>query len=134
MSKKPATRFTASDVERFLRLRTQMSDLLGKMTALSGKNPDLVINKFKLSMINEQLAIANEILGSDGKPIKGFEVFDESSLATNSDVVVVLSQYLACLEIWRSAHVSVNEDENEWYWDTSDRDDLKASPPSGDTE
>src|SRR5690242_11649442 len=114
---KSASRLSAATVEGFLRVRKQMTDLLSKMTAFAAKNPDLAVNKFKLAIINEQLVAANSLLG-DTKPFTGFDVFVEGSLPTNSDVVLVLSQYLSCLEMWRSARIVCDEDEDGWFWNT----------------
>src|SRR5882724_4813098 len=105
MTRKRKLGLTPGDVDRFVKLQAQMRELLVRMTAISGKAPDLAVNKFKLGMINEQLRIANGLLRDEAKPFESFEVFDEVSLPTNSDVIIVLSQYLACLEKWRSDHV-----------------------------
>jgi hypothetical protein len=116
-------------VEKFLRARRQLQDLLTKMTAFATKTPELLINKFKLGIINEQLLIANALLG-DNKPFKEFDVFLEGSLPTNSDAVVVLSQYLSCLEIWRSTRVVYDEEEAEWYWNTDDDTLIQTTEPA----
>lgn len=131
MTKKRTTsELTSADVEKFLKLQAQMEELLARMAAISGKAPDQAINKFKLGMINEQLTIANQILVGPARPFESFEHFDEVALPSNSDVVVVLSQYLACLENWRSERVLWNSDHFEWHWNVSDGRSLKTNPPS----
>lgn len=131
MSKKrPTSGLTSADVEKFLKLQAQMQELLARMAAISGKAPDQVINKFKLGMINEQLTIANQILVGSARPFEAFERFDEAALPSNSDVVVVLSQYLACLENWRSERVLWDSDDFEWRWNVSDSGSLKTNPPT----
>jgi hypothetical protein len=74
-----------------------LSGLLARMAAISNKSPDQAVNKFKLSVINEQLKIANDILLDQARPFESFEAFDETALPSNSDVVVVLSPDL-CLD------------------------------------
>ena len=124
-----APKLNANTVATFLRVRRQMQDLLSKMSAFAARAPDLVVNKFKLEIINEQLTAANAIL-TGTKPFKGFDSFVDGALPTNSDVVVVLSQYLSCLEMWRSARVRNDDEEDEWYWDTDDNSSIKTTEPS----
>ena len=121
---------TSGEVARFLKLQTQMRELLARMTSISSKTPDMAVNKFKIAMINEQLRIANEILVDKARPFGSFEVFDDVSLPTNSDVIIVLSQYLACLENWRSDHVAFDEDQDQWHWDTVGDEMITTKPPS----
>lgn len=128
MSKKQKAGLTPQDVDRFLKLQAQMQELLARMTAISGKAPDQAINKFKLSVINEQLKIANDILVEQARPFESFETFDETALPSNSDVVVVLSQYLACLETWRSAHIVYKD--YVWMWNVADGSIMKTERPS----
>lgn len=121
---------TAAAVDRFVKLQTQVNEFLLRMAAISGKSPDQVVNRFKVGMLNEQLEIANGILGNEAKPFVGFEKFDDAALPTNSDVVIVLSQYGACLEKWRSDHVAFDDNDREWFWDTVDKSVIEADPPA----
>ena len=95
-----------------------MRQLSNDLEALSKKAPDAPVSKFKLNFINEKLRDANRFLAPPFKPIDGFEQFDDATLPSNSDVVMVLMQYLACLEQWRSAHVHKKSDAlgSRWIW------------------
>jgi hypothetical protein len=95
----------ANDVNFFERVQAQVQQLHGEISVLSKSKPDNPINKFKLKFINEKLGEANTILTGDFKPFKDFNQFEEENLPTNSDVVMILSQHLDCLEAWRSAHI-----------------------------
>ena len=119
----------AKDVDFFEKVKGQLQQLHNEISVLSKSKPDNPINKFKLGFINEKLSEANRILTGDFKPFKDFTMFDTDELPTNSDVVMVLSQYLDCLEAWRSAHV--------WHvsglgfrWKTNDRTDIQAERPT----
>jgi len=85
------------DVDLFEKVESQIRKLHNEMSVLSKKNPDSPINKFKLKFINEKLKEANTLLPERHKPFVDFATFDEDQLPTNSDVVLVLSQYLDCL-------------------------------------
>lgn len=83
---------TAKDV-----IKSQLVGLRNDMAELSKKKPDDAVNKFKLTLINEVILSANELLGKGNLPLKGFEQFDVESLPTNSDVMMVLTQYVRAL-------------------------------------
>jgi len=116
-----------SDVARFEKVVGQTAALRDEFAVLSKSKPDNPLNKFKVQLVNERLAEANEVLTGTFKPIASFTVFEGEQLPTNSDVVVVLTQYLACLERWRSTHVDYNEIRYRWYWRTTDGE-LEAAP------
>lgn len=107
---------TLGEVELFEKVRPQLEGFCHELRELAKKKPDGGINKFKLQIINEKLDEANLLLTGKFKPFKDFGRFDQDSLPTNSDVVLILSQYLECLETWRSAHVI--KVDYSWYWNT----------------
>ena len=91
-------------VELYRRVHPQLKAMLEEMRELSKKRPDDAINKFKLGFVNEKLRDANAILGDDWKPLSTFSEFDIDALPSNSDVVIILSQYLGSLIRWQSAN------------------------------
>ncbi len=119
---------TSRQVATFDRVKNQIRQLYEEISTLSKKSPDGAVNKFKLSFINEKLNQANEILGDESKPFSQFTTFDEDSLPTNSDVVMMLSQYLDALETWRSARVHYSE--FHYYWNTEGRNNIETDEPS----
>lgn len=118
---------THDEVEKYDRLQPQLVSLLSEMSVLSKPKPDGPINKFKLGHINNLLSDANSLLGEEYKPLRGFSQFEEHALPSNSDVVLVLSQYIEALETWRSANVK-NEG-YKWVWNTKKGPILDAEPP-----
>ena len=104
----------ASDVNFFEKVKAQLRQLQNEISALSKSKPDNPINKFKLGFINEKLVEANTILTGEFLPFKDFTVFDVDNVPTNSDVVMILSQYLDCLEAWRCANI--HDSSYSWYW------------------
>lgn len=120
---------TQNDVDFFERIKAQLAQLHNEVTALSKSKPDNPINTFKLSFINEKLKEANEILSGKFKPFSSFTVFDSSALPTNSDVVVIVSQYLDCLEAWRCANIH-NMPMEGYRWRTTDKTVIRTEAPS----
>jgi hypothetical protein len=117
------------DADLFEKVEAQLKKLHEELAALSKKSPDNPINKFKLKLINEKLIEANRLLTGPHKPFAKFEIFEESDLPSTSDAVIVLSQYLSCLEGWRSANI--HEDGiADWYWNVDDGTAIKTHGPS----
>ena len=54
------------------------------------------------------------LLAEKYKPFGDFDAFEEDNLPTNSDVVLILAQYLESLEEFRSANIVVEY--GTWYW------------------
>jgi hypothetical protein len=95
---------------------------------LSKKSPDGAINKFKLRFINQLIEEANSFLGEFYKPFGDFERFQEDDIPFNSDVVLIVSQYIKCLEKYK--YDNVKRMSGSWYWILSDsRDEIKTSSP-----
>lgn len=120
----------AKDVNFFEKVKAQLQKLQTEVSALSKSKPDNPINKFKLTFINEKLAEANTILTGEFKPFKDFALFNVDELPTNSDVVMMVSQYLDCLEAWRCAHIEYSEMKYKWLWKTSDSQQIQTEPPT----
>lgn len=118
----------AKDVDFFEKVKAQLDQLYNEVSVLSKSKPDNPLNKFKLSFINEKLGEANIILTGDFKPFKDFEVLDVDELPSNSDVVMVLSQYLDCLEAWRSANI--HKVDYSWYWKIEGKEEIRTEGPS----
>lgn len=120
---------SSQDIAEFDRLKNQMQQLYGEITTLSKKSPDGLVNIFKLTFINEKLEDGNKFLGETLKPSRHFTTFDVDSLPTNSDVVMMLAQYLDALEAWRCARIS--KDSVYWYWNTDKGPRIQTDSPSG---
>lgn len=117
------------DIEIFEKLHIQIKDIYSELGILSKKSPDGGINKFKLKFVNQLLKHANSLLNEKYKPFKDFELFDEDSVPTNSDVVLIVSQYIECLEKLKVDNVKRLS--GEWYWivDNS-KSEIKTTSPS----
>ena len=123
---------TTTQVAAFDRLKRQLGALYEEISVLSKKSPDGAVNKFKLGIINEKLIAANELLGEDVKPSKQFTIFDVDNLPTNSDVVMMLSQYRDAFETWRSGRV--HKEGFDWHWNTDDSTSIETNQPTRYTD
>jgi len=107
---------TKKDVDIFEKLQSQLEGLHTEISALSKKSQNDALNKFKLKFVNQILDHANKLLGNKYKPFTDFTVFDEGDMPTNSDVAMMLTQYLGCFEKLRADNVTLSH--GIWYWIT----------------
>ena len=96
-----------SEIDEFEKLTSQISAVYEEISILSKKQPNDAVNKFKLQFINDLFARANSLLGEDYIPFNGFTEFDLDNVPSNSDTVLMLSQYIECLEKLRAEHRQV---------------------------
>ena len=87
-----------SSKEYFRKTWDQLQGLHEEIGTLSKRKPDDAVNIFKLRFINQILGEANQALDPEHLPLNGFTSFDEDTVPTNSDVVLILSQYLKCFD------------------------------------
>src|SRR5690349_8462051 len=96
---------TEEDVENLEKLIGQLNGLHSEITQLAKKSPNDGLNVFKLKLVNRVLQSGNAILAGSYRPFEDFEQFDETDLPTNSDVTMILSQYMEQAERFRSDHM-----------------------------
>lgn len=118
-------------VENFEKLHIQIKNMYNELSVLSKKSPNGAINKFKLNFINQLIEEANQFLKDRYKPFADFEKFEEDDMPFNSDVVMIISQYIVCLEKFK--YDNVKSRSGIWYWDLSDsKEEVKTSRPLSD--
>jgi len=108
---------TQEEVDLFEKLQAQLEGLYNEISALSKKSQNDALNKFKLKFVNQILTESNILLEDDYRPFADFSTFDENDLPTNSDVAMMLTQYLNCFEKLRVDNI-VKELKfpQYWYW------------------
>ncbi len=105
---------TIQDVENLEKLIGQLQGLHSEISQLAKKSPNDGLNIFKLKLVNKVLQCGNEVLAGRYIPFDDFRQFEESDLPTNSDVTMILAQYMEQAERFRSDHV-VSHD-YEWRY------------------
>jgi hypothetical protein len=115
------------DVDNFEKVETQLKGAYSEITTLSKKNPNDAINKFKLKFVKQILKDANDILKGKYKPFDELKFFNDDDLPTNSDIVFIISQYLNCMEKFRTDNITLYVN---WYWKIDgERSDIQTSIP-----
>jgi hypothetical protein len=101
------------DIPEFEKAEQQLHSFLDDMSELSKKKPNEPLNKFKLKFINTTLLKLNNIL-KDDRPFNEFKQFDVDDLPSNSDVVLLLSQYAAAVHRFRVENTTYDGDDSTW--------------------
>jgi hypothetical protein len=96
------------DVEKLEKIIGQMEGLHAEIGTLAKKSPNDGLNKFKLKFVNTSLEQANVLLGNEYKPFDEFDKFDEDDVPSNSDVTMIIAQYLEAIERFRADHIKTN--------------------------
>lgn len=105
---------TKQEVDNFEKLQAQLEGLHNEISALSKKSQNDALNKFKLKFVNKIISDSNELLAENYKPFSDFETFEENDMPTNSDVAMMLTQYLSCFEKLRADNVK--QERMNWFW------------------
>lgn len=106
------------EISEFEALQGQLESFHEELGGLAKKNPNDALNKFKLALVNSLLQRANDFLSKPRRPFKDFEQFDEAAMPSNSDVLLVLAQYLSASEKLRTDNISTRH--GYWFWDAED--------------
>ena len=115
-------------IDEFETLDGQLQAFYTEMNTLVKKNPNDALNSFKLKLVNSALQRSNAILGKTRRPFADFDQFDEASMPTTSDVLVIVSQYLSALEQLRTENIYF--DLYKWRWLVDDQDEeIRTAPP-----
>ncbi len=94
------------NIDEFKKILNQLEGLHQEISNLSKKSYTDALNNFKLNLVNQILKRSNQILGAKKKPFDDFIEFKEDDLPTNSDVTLVLSQYINCMESLREENIT----------------------------
>lgn len=120
---------TNDEVEALERLIVQLSGLHAEISQLAKKSPNDALNAFKLKLVNNVIAAGNTILPNGYRPFEDFEQFDTDDMPTNSDVTMILTQYMEQSERYRSDNVMYED--YEWVYKVNGRSSrIKAAQPT----
>ena len=115
-------------IEEFEKTLSQIEALHEELSIISKKAPNDVLNRYKVGLVNTIISRANKLLRAELLPFSDFNAFDVDELPSNSDVVIMLKQYIACLEKERENNII--RESCYWYWTINGIiTSLKTYPP-----
>lgn len=119
---------TRAQIDELETLIGQLFGLHSEMTVLTKKSSSDAVNSFKLRLINKTLERCNALLQPQNRPFDDFSQFDSDDVPSNSDVTLMLGQYMAGLENFRSDHIRVRQ--GNWFYDVPEGEaSLRTAPP-----
>jgi len=80
---------------------------------LSKKKPDSAVSKSKITIVNRLLEAIRLIL-KDEASITYLDLLDEDSVPQVSDVSLILSQYVAAMQAFRSRYYGYIDGDHQW--------------------
>ena len=90
-------------IKKFKMLFPMVNSDLNEIRELSKKKQDEPLNKFKVKTINKKLEQVKMIL-SDEPTFEFLELLDEDTLPSNSDAVLMISQYIKAMEQFKAKY------------------------------
>ena len=111
---------TPDKVEKFEMLYPLVLSDLSEIRELSKKKQDEPLNKFKVRTINKKLEQVKNIL-IDEPVLEFLELLDEETLPSNSDAVLMISQFVKALEQFKSKYYTKDSSDFEldyYSWKT----------------
>lgn len=107
----------------------QLDSSYKEFTILSKKSPNDGVNTFKLRFVNTTLKNCNTFLGKKYKPFDDFNQFDIDDVPSNSDITLIIAQYMKAMEKIRSDNIY--DDMGEWYYRIEDSNEtIRTAPPA----
>lgn len=120
---------TLDDIEKLEKIKGQLQAAHSEVAILAKKSPSDTLNSFKLKMINKVIRRSNDVLGQKYKPFEDFTEFDDEDLPSNSDVTMLLAQYMEEAERYRSDNV-INKGPYWYYVVGNEVSNIRSGPPS----
>lgn len=115
--RKDANVIPSDSVEKYNMLNPLLNSMYGEIKELSAKKQDLILNKVKVTMINRILRQIKGLL-RDQPTAEFIDLLDEDTLPSNSDAVLVLSQYQSAMKQFLNRYYRRDPDYDDLRWHT----------------
>lgn len=102
------------DVNQFELLNPLINGIYKEFQDLSKKKPEAAINTYKVKVINRVLEPIKDLLANE-EVFHFLDILDEDDLPTNSDVILILNQYLKALKMFYNKYY-LNSPEGRYTW------------------
>ena len=110
-------KITQNDVKQYELLLPLLTATYNEIQELSKKKPESPLNSYKVKVINRILNPLKEILKQEDV-VEFLDTLDPDDLPTNSDVILILSQYKEAMHLFHKKYYTRNQRNNTWNWNT----------------
>lgn len=104
---------TKEIAEQFDMLFPILDSVFNEIKELSKKKQDGALNEIKVKMTNRVLMKVKAIL-KDDPAVEFLDLLDEESFPSNSDAVLIIAQFKAAMEQYKSKYYGWNGGERTW--------------------
>jgi hypothetical protein len=105
------------EIEKFEILYPMLTSIHNEMQDFAKKKQDGVLNELKVKLINNLLNDIKEILKTE-ESSKYLNLLDNDTLPQNSDAVIIISQYLSSMHVFRNKYYRYDNRVAEHRWFT----------------
>ncbi|MEH2373064.1 hypothetical protein [Nostoc sp.] len=116
MNAKPQKQTSSENVELYEIIIPLLHAMRSEFKELSKKKPEAVLNKSKMKIVNRLLQSCRKILASEAS-FDYLDLIDEDDVPQNSDVVLMLSQYVAAMNQFHSTYYGSDGEKYRWFID-----------------
>jgi len=109
---------TDKDIENYSLLSDMLNAQRREFDLLSKKKADGALNKMKIKMVNRVIEPLNKLFKNEPSH-KFLDVLDENDMPTNSDVVLIISQYEAAINEFKDKYHRTDKHKQNDYGSTS---------------
>ena len=106
---------TQDAVNQYELLNPLLLGIYKELQELSKKKPDTPLNNFKIKSVNRILEPIKELLKKENV-YPFLDILDMDDVPTNSDVVLILSQYIKSMNIFHSKYYYFNTSLDKHVW------------------
>ena len=110
---------TNAQIEEFKMLTELLKSIYDEMKEFSKKKPDEPLNAFKVKNVNRVLIKVKNILTNE-PTVEFLDILDDETLPTNSDAILIIGQFNASMDSFKTKYWTYNKFEGEWSWNTKE--------------
>lgn len=129
MSKKQNDLPTEKNIKDYSLLKDMLDAQRREFDLLSKKKSDGQLNKLKIKMVNRVLEPLNELFKNEPS-YKFLDVLNEDDMPTNSDVVLIISQYEGALQNFKNKYYLIDKNYTDKYDNALARWNIRENPIS----
>ena len=118
---------TKKNINDYSLLKDMLDAQRQEFDLLSKKKSDGQLNKMKIKMVNRVLGPLNELLKSESSH-KFLDTLSEDDMPTDSDVVLIISQYEKALSNFRDKYFIIDINYKDKYGDARARWNVQENP------
>ncbi|MBU0801733.1 MAG: hypothetical protein KKB56_17585 [Gammaproteobacteria bacterium] len=110
----PTERTTLARAESFDVTRPLLQSMYDEFKELSKKKPEAALSKGKVKIVNRLLERVREVLAGEAS-MDFLDILDDDDIPQNSDVVLMLSQYVASMVAFKEKYYGYNGSQHDWF-------------------